>query len=337
MPVRLQENPSFRTGLSTTPRPDRASDMAPTEPAPETDGRGWVGPSHRIKRNAKHQAPRDFAALTQAAKAGRPDIEITCSGVGPWFQFRVPTGFLWKTARLPIAGLPDALQGLRILQLSDLHLRTYWGRPYDELIERIRAANVDLILITGDVIDHKTDHRPALPMVRRLIPHLHSRLGTYAIQGNHDPDLLMPKLAEMGVHVITHRRALLSDGQTELELIGLNGATRAELDESFLRRLPPKRPETPRVVMCHYPDLISAAQLLDPDIYLAGHTHGGQICLPGGRPLMTHDAMPKPFTSGIHRIGRAWYCVSKGLGFSGPPVRLFCPAEVVELVLVKEM
>jgi predicted MPP superfamily phosphohydrolase len=191
----------------------------------------------------------------------------------------------------------------------------------------------DLILFTGDFIDSKTDHRPVLPILRRLIPNLHSRLGLYAIQGNHDPDLMLPCLADMGVHWITHRRAVLADGKARLELIGLGGYVRADLDEEFLRALGPKEAGVPRVVMCHYPDLFASARLLEPDIFLAGHTHGGQICLPGGKPLMSHDSMPKRFTAGIHRLGQTWYVVSRGMGFSGIPVRLFCPAETMELTL----
>ena len=93
----------------------------------------------------------------------------------------------------------------------------------------------------------------------------------------------------------------------------------------------------PRIVLCHFPDLFPAARHLEPDLYLAGHTHGGQVCLPGGFPLLTHDRVPRRFCKGIHRIDKTWFIVSRGLGFSGPPIRLFCPAEAMELTLVTDM
>jgi predicted MPP superfamily phosphohydrolase len=324
MQAGLQENPAF--GTQSRPvvaaLPDGVRPLAP------------VSPSKRSL--SRHRKPRDFAALRQAMDEPSPPVEITSSGPGPWLQYRVPTGFVWKKVNLPIANLPPALAGLRLLHLSDFHLRDYWGQPYDDLIERVRVAMPDLILITGDIIENKVDPRPALPIVRRLIPNLRSRLGIYAIQGNHDPDALMPHLPELGVRIVTHRRVELGDGDTRFELIGLTGHSPAELDMEFLRGLPQRQAGVPRVVMCHYPDLFGEAQALEPDLYLAGHTHGGQICLPSGRPVLTHDRMPRRFAKGIHRIGRTWFVVSQGMGFSGPAIRLFCPAEVMEISLLPQ-
>jgi hypothetical protein len=297
-------------------------------------GPGWLDILRMKRQLARHRTPRDFEALRGAATAESLGIEITSSRRGPWVQIGLPFGFVWKKLRLPIAGLPPALHGLRILHLSDLHLRAYWGRPYDQLIARVQADVPDLILMTGDFIEDKANPHPALPFVRRMFPALRSRLGLYGIQGNHDPDSLMPHLPELGIHVITHRRVELRDGDTRLELIGLTGSTPSELDYAFLRRLPPRVEGVPRIVMCHYPDLFASAQALEPDLYLSGHTHGGQVCLPNGWPIISHDWMPKRFAKGIHRIGRTWYVVSQGMGFSGPPVRLFCPAEVVEITLI---
>jgi predicted MPP superfamily phosphohydrolase len=73
---------------------------------------------------------------------------------------------------------------------------------------------------------------------------------------------------------------------------------------------------------------------LDADFFLAGHTHGGQICLPGGWPLITHDRMPRRYSKGIFRFDGTWYIVSRGFGFAGVPVRINCPAEVAEITTV---
>ena len=266
---------------------------------------------------------------------GQPPLRPDGPETTPWIQFGLPTGFAYRKATLPIPGLPAQLEGLRILHLSDFHLRSHWGRPYDQLIEMVQLNAPDLILFTGDFVDSKHDHRPALPLVRRLVPKLRARLGFYAVQGNHDPDMLLPHLAEMGVEMITHRRVVLAQGATQLELIGLGGFIREEFDPDFIRRLPPRRDGDVRIVLSHYPDLFGMVRALEPDIYLAGHTHGGQICLPGGRPIFSHDSLPKRLAKGIHRIGSTWYAVSQGMGFSGVPLRLFCPAQCVEFKLVR--
>ena len=74
---------------------------------------------------------------------------------------------------------------------------------------------------------------------------------------------------------------------------------------------------------------------LRADFFLAGHTHGGQICLPGGRPIITHDGMPRGQCKGVFRMDGTWYVVSRGFGFAGIPVRVNCPPEVGEVEMVR--
>lgn len=272
--------------------------------------------------------------MGSSASNGELVPEITRSRPGPWFMFRGPLGFEWSTVRLPVPGLAPDLEGFRFVHLSDLHLRGSWSKGYDELIQRFEQSPPDLLLATGDFIDDKHDHRPGLATLRKLLPHLKSRLGAYAILGNHDVDVLQPYLREMGVNVINGHRALLqSSAGATLELIGFPGLARTDLDAHFVAAQPPKSPETLRIILSHYPDQFRRAKPLAPDFYLAGHTHGGQICLPGGIPLFTHDRMGRRLCKGVHRLGDTWFIVSRGLGFSGIPARLFCPSEVMEVTL----
>lgn len=270
----------------------------------------------------------DFPELRAAAPG-----DVKTKRPGAFFQFLNPNRPAYRQATLYIAGLAKELRGLRIMHLSDVHFRRRWGRPHDELISRLQANPPDLILFTGDFIDDKYDHRPAIPLVRRLIQGLRATSGIYAILGNHDPDVVRPHVAEMGVRFVSNRRAVVPAGRGEIELIGLPGLSRHELDMGFIHGLPAKTLGVPRVVLCHYPDLFCAARHLEPDIYLAGHTHGGQICMPSGKPILRHDVMPPRFCKGVHRIDKTWFAVSNGFGFTSLPVRLFCPAEVVEFTL----
>jgi predicted MPP superfamily phosphohydrolase len=254
---------------------------------------------------------------------------------GPWFMFRGPVGFEWTRVRLPIPNLPPDLENFRFVHLTDLHLRGYWSKGYDQLIERFESAPPDLLLITGDFIDDKHDHRRGLATLRKLLPRLRSRLGTYAILGNHDVDVIQPYLRDIGVNLINGTRAVLESGAgPTLELIGFPGLARTDLDAHFVAAQPPKPPGTLRIVLSHYPDQFRRARPLAPDIYLAGHTHGGQICMPGGWPIITHDQMPRRHCKGIHRLDDSWLIVSRGFGFAGIPVRLFCPAEALEITTV---
>jgi uncharacterized protein len=255
------------------------------------------------------------------------------SSSGSWLELGVPGRPAQRRYDVPVRGLNPALDGLRIIHLSDLHMRGHWHEAHEQLLADVRHASPDVILFTGDFIESKYDHRPALPHLHRLLDGLAARYGIFAILGNHDPDVVRPHVAAHGVRFVTHRRVMVQAGDAEIEIIGLPGLSRADLDMSFIRRQPPPTQGVPRIVLSHYPDLFTAARNLEMDLYLCGHTHGGQVCFPDGTPPLTHDAMPKKLCKGFHRIGKTWMGISSGLGFSGLTVRLFCPTEFAELTL----
>ena len=257
---------------------------------------------------------------------------------GPWFQFRVPYGFEWNRVQLPVPNLPRALEGLRILHLSDFHFYRFWKSPYDQLLKRIASDPPDLLLAGGDYVEDKRDFRPALPMVLRLIKGFKARLGVFGILGNHDRHWMEPPLRRTHMHLIDGARREIPIGTdgTTIEIIGLPGVHRRELGDDFVASIPRRREGSLRIVLSHFPDHLSRTQYqLQPDIFLAGHTHGGQVCLPGGWPIIRHDKLPRRLCSGIHWVDRTWLVVNRGFGFSGFPVRLFCPAEVLDLRLTR--
>jgi uncharacterized protein len=90
------------------------------------------------------------------------------------------------------------------------------------------------------------------------------------------------------------------------------------------------------IALSHFPSHAVALAHAGVDLVLAGHTHGGQVCLPGGIPLITHDVLPRRFARGAHRLAQTWLVTSRGCGFSKYPIRVFCPAEAIEIVLVSE-
>ena len=258
---------------------------------------------------------------------------------GPCLHFRSLEGFEWNAVELGISDLPPALEGLRLFHLSDIHLRHHWRPELDEVIRRTNEHTPDLILFTGDFVDDKRDHRPAVPILERFVRQLKSRFGMFATLGNHDGDLLAARLLGMGVRVIIHQRVIVPANGASVELIGLPGPDRRDLNEDFVYALPKRSAGVPRVILGHYPDMIRAAQAagLSTDLYLAGHTHGGQICLPNEFPIIRHDTLPRRLCKGAHDFGGTCLVVSRGLGFTTMPLRIFCPAEVIEIVLKRSL
>jgi len=257
---------------------------------------------------------------------------------GPIFQYRFPYRCEYARVRLEVPGLPADLEGLRVVHLTDLHLKRAWSAAYEQVVGRIREERPDLILITGDLVDDKRDCRPAMPTLTGILEGLEgaSRMGTFGILGNHDGDLLGPNLGRLPIRMITSQRVVLPFGENgaAVELIGLPGPYRRDLTAAFVSSVPARRADAVRIVMSHYPDHLPRCMELGADVLLAGHTHGGQICFPNGFPPITHDGLPRKFAKGIHRVGRTWLVANRGLGFAGLPFRVFCSTQVIELRLV---
>ena len=172
-----------------------------------------------------------------------------------------------------------------------------------------------------------------MPVLERLVRQLSARLGIFAIVGNHDGDLLGARLSGWGIHYIGRRFVQVEAHNAAVELIGLPGVKRGDFDAGFLKSIPVRRRGVPRIVLAHFPDQVRRIASVQADLMLAGHTHGGQLCLPGGHALMTHDSLPRRMARGIHAWGQTLLVVNRGLGMTRWPIRLFCPAEVVEMRL----
>jgi uncharacterized protein len=267
-------------------------------------------------------------------------LKVSRERRGPMVQVRSARGFEWTRLTLEVAGLSPALDGLRFLHLTDLHCRAWWDPAYDDLITRVAAAKLDMVLFTGDFVDSKRNWRPQLPTARRLMAALTSRLGTFAILGNHDADLIRPAMGRGGIKFVDHHRLRLEAGEAGIELIGLPGVDREDLDMSWVGALGEKPAGWLRIAMCHFPNILPRVERIRPDVYLTGHTHGGQIVLPSGLPIIRHDSLPRHLCTGIHRAFGTVLVANRGFGFSSIypftsllAVRIFCPAEVVEVTV----
>jgi predicted MPP superfamily phosphohydrolase len=245
------------------------------------------------------------------------------------------------TTELRLSG-PSKASGapLRILHLTDLHIERITRRELD-LIERIRALQPDLILLTGDYanVDYLDDAR-TLRDTRTVLAQLSAPYGVYAVIGSVDGPHVMEKVfSGLPITVLDDRVHPLQIGGQEIDLVGVSnfGATR---DGQILSALMDQVPQQAySILLYHTPDLIEVADRLQIDLYLAGHTHGGQVRLPLWGAIITMSAFGKQYESGLYQLNPTTLYVSRGIGLEGlslPRARFLCPPELVVIDLGSE-
>ena len=229
-------------------------------------------------------------------------------------------------------GLPEVFNGLRILQLTDLHLDGYPG--LGSLIARaVAGLYFDLCVLTGDFRFSDTGlYRHLTEEFNALVPSLHCRLGVLGILGNHDFIEMAPLIETAGVRLLINENVALDDKGDKLWIIGLDDAHFYGLQD-FDKALQGVPAEAARILLVHSPEVIPEAAERGFGLYLAGHTHAGQICLPGGTPVLLNANCKRQYTSGEWKFNGMSGYTSAGVGSSGIFARFFCPPEIVIHVL----
>lgn len=228
--------------------------------------------------------------------------------------------------------LPPAFDGFTILYMSDLHLD---GLPEltDTLIERTRGLEVDLCLFGGDIrMEVYGPMAPSVRLLKRLVGELNAREGVYGVLGNHDCIEFLPDLEESGVTMLVNDAVKLQRGGDAVWLVGVDDPHYYrchDLEQAF-----DTVPDGAfAVFLAHSPELYDQAPRYGARLYLCGHTHGGQICLPKIGPLFTHSSAPRYTAAGEwHFNGMTGY-TSTGAGASGIPLRFNCPGEITLIEL----
>lgn len=225
--------------------------------------------------------------------------------------------------RLP--NLPSELDGFRILHLSDLHLDLDPSFT-DSLIARLRSLSCDLCVITGDFRNLTVDHPDHfMEHARRLVPHLPPPV--FAVLGNHDSLDMVAPFEALNVRFLLNENAWISRGAQGLALIGIDDPNIYKT-HNLARALRGVPDGAVRVLLSHSPAIHRDLKGREIDLVLTGHTHGGQICLPGGRILLRNDPSPSHMLRGAWRHGLTRGYTSGGTGACGAPLRLNCPAEI---------
>ena len=267
-------------------------------------------------------------AFLVGAVTAPPAVTLAAAGLGvsQLDDFRV------RRIDVPIAGLPPELDGFRIAHVSDTHVGTFTnGRVLREVVDRVNAMDAHLVAFTGDLINRELRD---LPEAAEMVRAFRGRLGVLAVEGNHD---LMEGRAEfrrrardLGVDLLVNERRELSVGGVKLDVLG--AAWPIERSDAGVRaihrELPAPREGAFAVLLAHHPHAFDPARENGVPLTLAGHTHGGQLMLPGDvgfGPLMYR------YWSGLYRRGGA-AVVSNGTG-NWFPLRTNAPAEVGLLTL----
>jgi predicted MPP superfamily phosphohydrolase len=260
--------------------------------------------------------------------------------------------YLWSTLHEPFAleithlsiqspGLPRHSQPIRLLHLSDLHVERLTPREA-KLLELMEQAQPDLIVITGDFLNLSyVDDPTARAEVRKVLTKIKAPYGVYATLGSPPVDRRQttPSLFDgTAIHLLRDEVAVLQldDGRT-LSLIGMDCDHDLEGDARVFEELMKLTPRnSAQVLLYHSPELMPVVQQHPVDLYLCGHTHGGQIRVPFYGAILTSSSLGKRYEMGRYVEQDTTLYISRGVGLEGlsaPRMRLLCPPEIILFTL----
>ncbi len=242
-----------------------------------------------------------------------------------------------RRVELRLPRWPKALDGFRIVQISDIHIGPVLGKEFAaSIVKRVNALEPDLIAVTGDLVDGGVE-----PLRDEVEPfaRLEAPQGVFFVTGNHDylsgADPWVARARELGMHVLRNQRVRLGDEPAAFDLAGVEDHHARYLGgdpgEDLHAALDGRDHGRALILLAHDPSTFKQARRMGIDLQLSGHTHGGQIW-----PFNYVVRLVIPYVAGHYRDGDAQLYVSRGTGFWGPPMRLFAPAEITELMLYSE-
>jgi predicted MPP superfamily phosphohydrolase len=238
-------------------------------------------------------------------------------------------------ADVSIAGLPAAFDGVKVLFVSDIHAGPFLSRDLlSQVFQKLATLGADLVIHGGDVA---TSNVREAAVHAETLSRLRAPLGMYAVFGNHDHythdvEGVARLFASCGVRMLNNEAVALERGGARIALAGIDDWNVGSPDlPRALEEAARVAPGAPVVLVSHNPDAFFDAAARGVALVLSGHTHGGQVRIPG-RPVLVRMSRYRLDEGHYHRDG-AQLIVSRGLGVSGIPLRLFCPPEVVLVTL----
>jgi predicted MPP superfamily phosphohydrolase len=239
-----------------------------------------------------------------------------------------------KKVKVALRKLDPSMAGMRIVQISDVHVGPTIGREFlEEIVRRINELQPDVVAITGDLIDGTVAQ---LGELVAPLGDLRAKHGVYFSTGNHEyywsgVEEWFACLRGHGIHVLHNERVRIGGaegfdlaGIDDISAKGFGPGNGADLDKALAGR----EPDHPVVLLAHHPRQVKDAKRLGVDLQLSGHLHGGQFF-----PFSIIVWAVEPYFAGLYTIGDTQLYVSRGTGYWGPPMRLGAPAEITEIEL----
>ena len=238
--------------------------------------------------------------------------------------------------RIPVLGLPRALHGFSIAQISDVHVGPTIKRGFVEgIVRRVNDLNADLIAVTGDLVDGSVQQ---LSVHTAPLAGLAARHGAFFVTGNHEyysGELAWTEeIRRLGMHVLKNEHVVLQHDGASLVLAGVTDYSAHHFDPAQRSDPAAALSGAPadagaKILLAHQPNSAGAAAKAGFDVQISGHTHGGQFW-----PWNLFVRFFQPFTGGLHRLKNLSIYVSRGTGYWGPPNRFGVPSEITRIRLV---
>ena len=246
------------------------------------------------------------------------------------------TGLYWRARRnaervivkhndIALKNLPSLFDGFTILHITDLHADMN-EVAMQRLIELVGELRYDLCVLTGDFRGETFGpFEAAMDEVGRVRSHLKGPI--YAVLGNHDTIQMVPGLEAMGIRILLNECEVIARGDQRIHLAGVDDAHFYRMDNIEKASMQIADGEF-SILLSHTPEIYRQAAHANFDLMLSGHTHGGQICLPGSIPITLEAALPRRMGAGPWQYHNMIGYTSVGAGSSVLPVRLNCPPEI---------
>ncbi|HEY5930398.1 MAG TPA: metallophosphoesterase [Burkholderiales bacterium] len=239
------------------------------------------------------------------------------------------------TVEVPIAGLPEALHGFSIVQITDIHVGATIKHGYvTRIVEAVNGLDADMIAITGDLVDGSVGR---LGAHTEPLGRLAARHGTFFVTGNHEyysgAHAWIVEMRRIGLSVLLNEHVVLEHSGAVVVVAGVTDLSGHHFDPAHrsdpVAALAGAPEAAVKLLLAHQPRSAYAAAKAGFDLQLSGHTHGGQFF-----PWNYVVKLFEPFTSGLHRLDDLSLYVSRGTGYWGPPKRFGAPSEITHLKLV---